>query len=105
MDGETDLSHEDVSKQLPVISQEVLWAREKQKVRNEDDVFVSIGWTYVGTLRLFKVFPHVITLDITAHTNKRKYHLLTFSTKTSIEKQVFFLRLWLPNQRRLSFGP
>ena len=103
IDGISSVSHEDLSKQLLTVSQEVLRAHKNLKIRKEDDVFVSIGWTFVGTLRLFKVCPHVITLDITAHTNRRKYHLLTFSTKTSIDKQVAFLRLWLPNQRRLSF--
>ena len=83
--------------------QKVAYARKNQKIKTEDDVFVAVAWTYGGTLRMFKLCPHVVTLDITAHTNKNKYHLLTFSIKTSIDKQVVFFRLWLPNQRRLSF--
>ena len=49
------------------------------------------------------MFPEVVWCDITSHSNNKKYHLLTFSVKSSTNKQVVFLRVWIPNQRRFSF--
>lgn len=40
---------------------------------------------------------------MTSHTNKNGFHLLTFSCRTSVDKQVVFCRVWLPDQRRASF--
>jgi hypothetical protein len=42
-------------------------------------------------------------MDITSHSNNKGYHLLTFSCRTSIDKQVVFLWIWISNQQRSSF--
>lgn len=85
------------------IASEVERARADQDIKKEEDVFVSIAWTNNDARRIFKLNPEVVTCDITSHSNKNKYHLLTFSVKTSHDKQVIFLWVWIPNQRRYSF--
>jgi hypothetical protein len=51
----------------------------------------------------FKLFPEVIHADVTSDTNNTGNHMLTFSCNTSEGKQVIFLKVWLPNQKKLSF--
>lgn len=55
------------------------------------------------TIRFFKMYPETVFVDVTSHSNNKKYHLLTFSIKTATNRQVVFLRGWLPNQKRFSF--
>ena len=69
----------------------------------EDNVFHCIAWAHEKVLRYFFLCPEVVTFDVTSHTNKNGYHLLTFSCRTSVDKQVVFCRVWLPDQRRASF--
>jgi hypothetical protein len=51
----------------------------------------------------FKLFPEVIHADVTSDTNNTGNHMLTFSCNTSEGKQVIFLKVWLPNQKKSSF--
>jgi hypothetical protein len=81
-------------------------AIEQRKSRGLDDkhqVFHCIAWTHEKVLRYFLLCPEVVTFDVTSHTNKSGFHLLTFSCRTSVDKQVVFCRVWLPDQRRASF--
>ena len=78
-------------------------ARIEQNVPAESKVFLSVAWANQHDLRFFKLFSEVIHVDITCDSNRTKNHLLTFSLRTSTMKQVIFLKIWLPNQRRVSF--
>ena len=77
--------------------------RKSRGIAINEQVFHSIAWSDERTLRYFQLCPQAITCDITSHTNNAGFHLLTFSCKTSIDKQVVFLRIWIPDQRRVSF--
>ena len=77
--------------------------RVSRGIEINEQVFHSIAWADERTLRYFLLCPEAITCDITSHTNNAGFHLLTFSCKTSIDKQVVFLRVWIPDQRRVSF--
>lgn len=100
-----EVTHVDVAEDPTMhhIATEVDNARTNQNINEDESVFVSIAWTLNGARRLFKLNPEVVTCDITSHTNKNGYHLLTFSVKTSHDRQVVFLWVWMPNQRRYSF--
>lgn len=80
-------------------------ALEERKARGleDDNVFHCITWAHEKVLRYFFLCPEVVTFDVTSHTNKNGFHLLTFSCRTSVDKQVVFCRVWLPDQRRASF--
>ena len=69
----------------------------------DTNLFVAIAWVMKSELRFFKLFPEVIHVDTTSHSSCEKYHLLTFSCQTSVGKQVIFLRMWIPNQKRSTF--
>ena len=80
-------------------------ALEERSARGleEDNVMHCIAWCHEKVLRFFYLCPEVVTFDVTSHTNNSGYHLLTFSCRTSVDKQVVFCRVWLPDQRRASF--
>jgi hypothetical protein len=78
-------------------------ADRKSRCMDDEQVFHCIAWTNEGVLRYFLLCPEVVTFDVTSHTNKSGFNLLTFSCRTSIDKQVVFCRVWIPNQRRASF--
>ena len=69
----------------------------------EHILFISVAWTVLPVFRLFLLCPEVIWCDVTSHSNNKGFHLLTFSCRVSINKQVVFLWIWIPNQQRFSF--
>jgi len=104
--GGGEVTHADVGDDptMHYIAGEVEKARADQNIEDDNNVFVSIAWTTVGARRYFKLNPECVTCDITSHTNKNGYHLMTFSVKAApLDRQVVFLWVWLPNQRRYSF--
>jgi hypothetical protein len=48
-------------------------------------------------------YPEVFHANCICDTNNTNNHLLTFSCQTSTGKQVVFLRIWLPKQKRFRF--
>jgi hypothetical protein len=93
-------------KELPSISNlegKVKKEREERQLSASDVLFISIAWTFLPALRFFLLCPEVLWCDVTSHSNNKGYHLLTFSCRTSLDKQVVFLWVWIPNQRRFSF--
>jgi len=84
----------------------VAMVREDRKERNigsNQNLFLSVMWGEKENLRYFKMYPETVFVDVTSHSNNKKYHLLTFSCKSGTNKQVLFLKAWIPNQRRFSF--
>lgn len=49
------------------------------------------------------MYPETVFVDVTSHSNNKKYSLLTFSCKSAVNKHVVFLKAWIPNQKRFSF--
>jgi hypothetical protein len=93
-------------KDLPEISnleENVKLERQQRNLSAAEVLFISIAWTVIPAFRFFLLCPEVIWCDITSHSNNQGFHLLTFSCKTSTGKQVVFLWIWIPNQRRFSF--
>ena len=56
-----------------------------------------------SNILFFLLCPEVIWCDVTSHSNNKGFDLLTFSCRTSVDKQVVFLWIWIPNQQRFSF--
>ena len=78
-------------------------SRQTLNVDPNQSIFFSIAWIQLPSIRFFKLCPEVIWMDITSHSNNKGFHLLTFSCRTSIDKQVVFLWIWISNQQRSSF--
>ena len=78
-------------------------SRNLRKIKNNQYQFVSIAWTILPILRFFLLCPEVVWCDVTSHSNNKGFHLLTFSCRSSIDRQVVFMWLWIPNEQRMSF--
>lgn len=89
--------------ELAPVAAEARQERQDQAIPEDRTIFHAISWANEKVFRYFKLNPEAITCDVTSHTNRSGFHLLTFSTKTAIDKQVVFLRIWIPNQKRVSF--
>jgi hypothetical protein len=45
----------------------------------------------------------VVWVDVTSHSTNKGFHLLTFSSRLSIGKQIVWIWIFIPNQQRFSF--
>jgi hypothetical protein len=77
--------------------------RKNPRVHEDARIFIAVVWANKYDIRIFSLFPEVFHADCTCDTNNTNNHLLTFSCRTSTGKQVVFLRVWIPNQKRVAF--
>ena len=66
-------------------------ARSTQKLKPNQYLFMAIAWTMLPSLRYFFLCPEVLWFDVTSHSNNKGFCLLTFSCRTSLNKQVVFM--------------
>jgi hypothetical protein len=78
-------------------------SRKDRTISKSQYLFISIAWIFLPAFRFFKLCPEVIWCDVTSHSNNKGFSLLTFSCRTSINKQVVFMWVWIPNEQRISF--
>ena len=78
-------------------------ARAEREVAKGDVLFIAIAWIFVPAFRFFKLCPEVLWCDEISHSNNTRFLLFVFSCLTSVDKQVVFMRIWLPNQKKSSF--
>ena len=84
----TDISEDPEMKPIADMMEK---SRDTLHVDPSQSLFFSIAWIQLPAFRFFKLCPEVIWLDITSHSNNKGYHLLTFSCRTSIDKQAVFM--------------
>jgi hypothetical protein len=81
-----------------------LSARTYPRVHPEARIFIAVAWASKYDIQIFRLFPEVFHADsCTCDSNVTGNSLLTFSCHTSTGKQVVFLKIWIPNQKRFSF--
>jgi hypothetical protein len=78
-------------------------ARTCPQVNQQARIFIAVAWASIHDIRVFKLFPEVFHVDCTCDGNVTGNYLLTFSCRTSTGKQVVFLKIWIPSQKRFSF--
>lgn len=100
---ESSLLQDEGKKALLPVAENAIKQRKSRGIKDEEQVFHCIAWTHEDMLRYFLLCPEVVTFDVTSHTNCSGFHHLSFSCRTSIDKQVLFCRIWIPDQRRVSF--
>ena len=88
---------------LEGLSKQISEERVERKLLKNDALFIAVAWISKPAFRLFKLCPEVVWVDATSHSNNKGFHLLTFSSRTSIGKQVVFMWVFIPNQQRFSF--
>lgn len=82
------------------------FAEEKrlaQKCTDEQQLLIGIAWVSRSAKRWFKLYPHVLFIDVTEDTNKESRPFLSVSVKDSSGQHHIILRAFLPNQRAWSF--
>jgi hypothetical protein len=77
--------------------------RRTRQLASSVYLFIAIAWISLPAFRFFMLCPEVIWFDVTSHSNNKGFCLLTFSCRTSIDKQVVFMWVWIPNEQRYSF--
>ena len=88
---------------LAPISENAKKERVCKKMLAAQYLFISIAWLFLLAFWFFMLCPEVIWCDVTYHSNNKGFNLLTFSCRTSVDKQVIFLWFWIPNEQRISF--
>jgi len=60
---------------------QIIEERQERNLNNEDALFIAVAWIVTPALRLFKLCPEVVWVDVTSHSNYKGFHLLTFSSR------------------------
>jgi hypothetical protein len=66
-------------------------------------MFIACAWTSKEESRLFQLNLFVMKIDANCHTNNKKRHLLTFTSKNVSAKAFIFLKVYLPDQKASTF--
>ena len=64
---------------------------------------MAVAWISLPACRFFVLCPAVIRFDVTSHSNNKGFCLLTFLCRTSIDKHVVLMWVWIPYEQRYSF--
>ena len=95
-------SEDDVLSQVETVAKRT---RAERQISASQYLFFSIAWVHLPVFRYFKLCPEVIWCDITSHSNKMGYKLLTFSCRASVNKQVVLCSFGYPmNRESVSAG-
>ncbi len=78
-------------KKLPNISclhSQIHEERCKCNLTRSNALFIAVTWTVKPAFQLFKLCPEVVWVDVTSHSNNKRFHLVTFLSRLSIGKQI-----------------
>ena len=101
--GEVQYSLIDDSSDISTLLNQISLERRDRQLMKDDSLFIGVAWIVKPAFRLFKLCPEVVWVDVTSHSNNKGFHLLTFSSRLSIGKQIVWLWIFIPNQQRFSF--
>eukprot|EP00977_Amphora_coffeiformis_P003139 scaffold585_cov174-Amphora_coffeaeformis.AAC.2 len=72
-------------------------------MKKEQNLFIACAWMTNKERRLFRLFPHVLKVDVVKGTNQEDRPLLTASVQTSQGKYIVVCRMLLSHERKISF--
>jgi len=73
------------------------------KLDMQENIFVAMALVYSGDLRLLELFPSVVKVDDTSHTNNEKWTRMAFTGQTSSGHGFTWMRVFLPNKTAGAF--
>ena len=76
---------------------------ELLKLRKDQNLFIACSWMTNKERRIFRLFPHVVKVDVVKGTNQEDRPLLTGSVRTSQGKYIVVFRMLLSHERKISF--
>jgi hypothetical protein len=62
-----------------------------------------VAWVYSGDLRLLELFPCIVKVDDTSHTNNEKQPHMNFTGQPSSGQVFTWMRVFLPNKTACAF--
>ena len=74
-------------------------SRRIQEIRDQQYQFIAIAWIVLPCFCYFLLCPEVVWFDVTSHSNNKGFMLLTFSCRASLDQQVVFMWMWIPNEQ------
>ncbi len=101
--GEVQCSLFDDASDISSLLNQIIQDRRDRQLLKDDSLFIGVAWIVKPAFHLFKLCPEVVWVDVTSHSNNKGFHLLTFSSRLSIGKQIVWLLIFIPNQQRFSF--
>jgi hypothetical protein len=90
---------------MSVLHEMALSAHTNPQVHPEAHIFTAVPCASKYGIHILRLFPEVFHADCCTcdSSNVTGNSLLPFSCRTSAGKQVVFLKIWIPNQKRFSF--
>ena len=76
---------------------------ENLKLDVDQNMFIACAWITNKERRMFRLFPHVLKIDVTKGTNRENRPLMTVSMRTAYGKYLVIMRMFLSNERRTTF--
>eukprot|EP00977_Amphora_coffeiformis_P020312 scaffold8061_cov84-Amphora_coffeaeformis.AAC.1 len=76
---------------------------ENLKMKKEQNLFITCAWMTNKERRLFRLFPHILKVDVVKGTNQEDRPLLMASVRTSQGKYIVVCRMLLSHERKISF--
>ena len=73
------------------------------EIQPDQNFFIACAWITNKEKRMFRLFPHVLKMDVTEGTNKESRPLLTASIRTSFGKYIIILQMFLRDQKQATF--
>ena len=101
LDGER--SYTDLTEMCRDVLHEYQKEMEMLRIRKDQNYFIACGWITKKERRLFRLFPHVLKIDVVKGTNQEDRPLLTISIRTSQGRYVVICRILLSHERRISY--
>ncbi len=77
--------------------------RSEWCLQKEEALFIAVAWIVKPAFQLFKSCPDVVWIDANSHSNNKRFHLLTFSSRLPICKQIVWMWIFIPKKQRFSF--
>jgi hypothetical protein len=91
------------SSEIYSLSAQMNEERSERCLQKKEGLFIAVAWIVKPAFRLFKLCPEVVWVNVTSHPNNKGFHLLTFSSRLSIGKQIGWMWIFIPDQQRFSF--
>ena len=99
--GVRDIS--DLTNFCQEVLQEYTADMENLGLQENQHFFIACAWITNKEKRMFRLFPHVLKIDVTEGTNKESRPLLTVSIRSTFGKYIIILRMFLRDQRQGTF--
>jgi hypothetical protein len=101
--GKIEYREFDKKSDIACLANQIQDKRRKCNLTMAHALFIVVAWIVKPSFRFFKLCPEVVWVDVTSHSNNKRFHLLTFLSRLLTGKQIVWLWIFIPNQQRFNF--